>query len=319
VNRPAPKPLPDPELSLLLLLRPESNPTGHVPFASARLYPFEPDARVWSRANGWWLAEASWLAYWRRVADVRQVYARETGLDCELLEAADTQCHVAADDALAIVAFRGTQSDRWRDLLDDTQFTPLRWEAGHVHRGFGRAFAAIRPQLDTALARLAPSCRVWFTGHSLGGALATLAAYHYRDRAAGLYTFGSPRVGNSVFAGLFGPVFQERSMRYVNDHDLVTHVPPQPFALPHGLYTHIDHLRWINADGQVGSTQPTLPHFVRDVFGRTNVLLDFVQPRTETPLPLPAALADHAPLLYALHCWNDFARHADVPAGAATS
>jgi hypothetical protein len=66
----------------------------------------------------------------------------------------------------------------------------------------------------------------------------------------------------------------------------------------------------------VGSTQPTIPHFVTDVFGRANVLLDLIDPASPAPPAIPAALADHAPLFYALHTWNDLVRHA--PPAAAT-
>src|SRR5262249_29250576 len=119
-----------------------------------------------------------------------------------------------------------------------------------------------------------------------------------------------PLVGNGVFGSTFDAVFEERSIRYFNDHDVVTHVPPGPFALPHGLFTHVDHLRWINKDGQIGTTPPTLPHFVSDVLGCTNVLLDILDPHGSiTRFRLPAALTDHTPLYYVLHCWNDFALH----------
>ncbi|MGH9310695.1 MAG: hypothetical protein ACRD1U_15070, partial [Vicinamibacterales bacterium] len=66
--RPARKPLPS-NLTLdqqrELLLRPERNTTGHVPLEEASRYPFQARATGWSRVNAWWLAEASWLAYWQ--------------------------------------------------------------------------------------------------------------------------------------------------------------------------------------------------------------------------------------------------------------
>jgi pimeloyl-ACP methyl ester carboxylesterase len=179
-----------------------------------------------------------------------------------------------------------------------------------VHQGFARRLSNITADLQRVLARLAPSCRLWFTGHSLGAAAATLAAYRHRDRTDGICTFGSPLVGNGVFTGTFGGALGLKSTRYVNDHDLVTRVPPEPFALPHGLYTHVDHGRWINQDGQVGTTRPSVGHFVRDVFGRANVGLDLVEMHQRGfGRALPDALSDHTPLYYVLHCWNDFALH----------
>jgi triacylglycerol lipase len=314
---PVKKALPvDPPLALQqqLLFHPETNPTGYVPFEDARTYAFVPKAISLSRVNAWWLADAAWLAYWHDEHAARQVFADNAGLsNCELVASGGTECYVAWSDAFAIVAFRGTQPDDWDDILDDARYLAVPGDAGRVHRGFLHGLDVARAELERVLAKLPGGCALWFTGHSLGAALATLAAYRYRNRAAGAYTFGSPLVGNGAFAGLFGTEFSERSFRYANDHDLVTQVPPPPFAMPHGLYTHVDHLRWINKDGQIGSMAPTLEDFLRDAFGRTNAVLDMIRlHRGDARVDLPPALADHTPLYYALHCWNDFVAHYTV-------
>lgn len=310
--RPARKPLPS-NLTLdqqrELLLRPERNTTGHVPLEEASRNPFQPHATGWSRVNAWWLAEASWLAYWQDESRLRAVFDT-AGLTCDAIANEGAECFLAAGAEFAILAFRGSQPDDWRDIFDDACYAPVRWDVGHVHAGFARRLDNLRAPLESALGRLPPGRRVWFTGHSLGGAIASLAAYRYREIAAGACTFGSPRVGNGVFAGLFGEAIDERSVRYANDHDIVSRVPPEPFALPHGLFTHVDHLRWINKNGQVGTTPPTLPDFVHDVFGRPNVMLDIIRlHETGAQLSIPDALSDHTPLYYALHCWNDYADH----------
>ena len=61
-----------------------------------------------------------------------------------------------------------------------------------------------------AVKLLHPNFKVVFTGHSLGGALSTMAALDYYDKYGGgairnayLYTYGSPKVGNKVFADWF--------------------------------------------------------------------------------------------------------------------
>jgi len=71
---------------------------------------------------------------------------------------------------------------------------------------------------------------VFFTGHSLGGALATLAASRWNTPTTHLYTFGSPRVGGKKFIQSF--VFGER-YRYRNNNDIVTKVPFEILGYKH--------------------------------------------------------------------------------------
>ena len=87
--------------------------------------------------------------------------------------------------------------------------------------------------------------RVIFTGHSLGGALATIAAtcmsvqfMEHTNLVIECHTFGSPRVGNKSFVDIFNR-FVHVSNRYVNDLDPVPMIPRFP-----GFY-HVKGLRHI--------------------------------------------------------------------------
>jgi triacylglycerol lipase len=302
-----------------LVAHPETNPTGYAPFAHAADYPFRPEATLWSRVNAWWLAESAWLAYWRDEAAVQAVHDRQrTGLTSHLVEGNSTSCYVASCGAFAIVAFRGTRPDKWNDIFTDVNYPTVPWpdqgDGAFVHEGFKQALDAIRVPLERALAALPAACKVWFTGHSLGAALATLAGSRYRASTAGVYTIGSPLVGNQNFAGAFNETFTggkaQHSFRYVNDHDAVTDVPPELFAFPHGRYTHVEEERWISHDGNVGTTPATLPDFVQDIFGTPLFLLQTIEHALGGGLSvLPAALTDHTPLYYVLNIWNDFAKN----------
>ena len=84
------------------------------------------------------------------------------------------------------------------DLWTDSQFLPALCRAGgRVHQGFRDVFMEISGQLDELVRVATPDQKLWLTGHSLGGALATLAAAHLEGaRVQGLYTYGCPRVGD---------------------------------------------------------------------------------------------------------------------------
>jgi hypothetical protein len=80
-----------------------------------------------------------------------------------------------------------------------------------------------------------PITDVYFLGHSLGGAIANLAALEYIMRVkkndinvkVSLVTFGSPRVGNKVFAQIMNGIGFARQFRVIYGQDPVTGVPPK--------------------------------------------------------------------------------------------
>ena len=71
---------------------------------------------------------------------------------------------------------------------------------------------------------------VFFTGHSLGGALATLAASRWNTVTTHLYTYGSPRVGGKKFIQSF---LTRNRYRFRNNNDIVTRVPFEIFGYKH--------------------------------------------------------------------------------------
>jgi hypothetical protein len=138
----------------------------------------------------------------------------------------------AADAPFTVVAFRGTEPNKPEDLLADlaARAVPCTFAPGRVHRGFLAAYEAVRRPLRAVLDPLPAGTRVVFAGHSLGAAVATLAAADHAGLrgSAGcqLVTFGSPRVGDATFAASLAGV---AAQRVVHCADVVTRVPPERF------------------------------------------------------------------------------------------
>jgi triacylglycerol lipase len=246
------KALPPPSFRLVLAPASDSN---YKHFEDALEAPFEASASTLSRVNAWWLADASLLAYWNE-ADVNARFRSPAGLDSRLIEnhEKDTQCYVAWNDAFVVVAFRGTQPDKLQDLLVDGQIKLIGWDqqpGERVHSGCVEALDAVWRKLVTI--KELKGRRVWFTGHSLGAALATLAGDRFkRERGnlglgelGGIYTFGSPLVGDRRFVDGFNARCGDQSFRFVNDQDAVTRVPPPLLG-----YRHVNIEHFIGFDDQ---------------------------------------------------------------------
>ncbi|WP_017301844.1 lipase family protein [Nodosilinea nodulosa] len=136
-------------------------------------------------------------------------------------------------DRLYIV-FRG--SDKSVDWINNFEFRQQIYPYGdgntdvQFHRGFMMAYFAVRKQLLEAMDKFVGQ-HVVVTGHSLGGALATIAALDIqynlgqkRDLSFEVYTFGSPRVGNSAMVKSYNGRIPN-SYRFIHGWDIVTRVP----------------------------------------------------------------------------------------------
>ncbi len=139
------------------------------------------------------------------------------------------------------IVFRGTLTKA--EWYFNSQFKQTYFmgnsDLGLVSSGFNKIY--IRPGhlpdvksleqtvIDT-LKMCSPNSQIFVTGHSLGGALATMATLHIaksRDHSIInkpiLYTYASPRVGNKQFAQHF---YHLECYRIANSEDMVVRVPP---------------------------------------------------------------------------------------------
>jgi predicted lipase len=98
------------------------------------------------------------------------------------------------------------------------------------HMGFIKALADIWQPVSEAVAtvRQKNDRPLWITGHSLGGALALLAAWRFKRKFVPVhqvYTFGAPMIGNDLAAQAFDRELPDRIFRYVNSPDPVPMLP----------------------------------------------------------------------------------------------
>ncbi|OBH73197.1 hypothetical protein A5682_05480 [Mycobacterium mantenii] len=146
------------------------------------------------------------------------------------------------------VAIRGTVGIL--EWIHDAEFglvpCPFLAGAGHTEDGFTDMYSSLRtgaapgsPTVVDALAKLPqPVTSVTICGHSLGGALATLLALDVAANtvftAPAVYTYGSPRTGDSLFASTYDQVVKN-SYRVTNRLDVVTALPPTFVGYEHVL------------------------------------------------------------------------------------
>jgi predicted lipase len=134
----------------------------------------------------------------------------------------------AEEDIVAV--FRGTIADLRNYILDaDCRKEPFsRFTTANIHNGFLIAYKAMQEDLLAVMNSLPVGKRLWFTGHSLGGALAVVAGAFrlgYSAQSLSIYTFGQPRVGDYRFAMWMTERMGGRWFRVVNSVDLVPRVP----------------------------------------------------------------------------------------------
>jgi triacylglycerol lipase len=237
-----------------------------------------------------WLAHFSRLVYENKQTVVDHLRSATPFTDIAFFDAEGTQGFLAVNpknennEAVGVLVFRGTEKDSFDILTDINIFgRQIPDEEFMAHAGFviairsiwGRKLAfrqsdsdpsdsseseiygapGVSDALFTKLHKY-KKVKLYVTGHSLGGALATLAAHHIETaigynripkdtnlELAGLYTFGSPKVANEEFNYALNHELKGKSFRLVNGVDVVARLPPSILG-----YRHIDEHRVFAVD-----------------------------------------------------------------------
>ena len=184
--------------------------------------------QMFNGANAEMLGKAASLAY----ADDATIVKTAQSWNMSLVRSfslKETQAYIIGDDNTWILAFRGTEPKKIKDWITDFDAKQIGGPTGKVHEGFFVALSYIWSDLWNILKEERGFRSLWVTGHSLGGALATLAVAKLRQERGhpvnGLYTFGQPRVGDEEFSTHFNQDFGAYTYRFVNNNDVVPRVP----------------------------------------------------------------------------------------------
>lgn len=178
----------------------------------------------------------------------------------------DTQFYLYRYQDTYVYAFRGTDARSFRDMLINIKLSleemfneAAAAAAGdgdsgggdersdehnlRAHAGFKQAYNSVRDvvrELTDDIVRLGAK-RILCTGHSLGGALAMLAAYDLTKSvraiadgrvSLGVYAFGTPRIGNAAFARCYNAAVPE-TFRICNYHDGIARMPRAALGFAH--------------------------------------------------------------------------------------
>lgn len=186
----------------------------------------------------------------------------------------------SAEVKVAFVAFRGTVMSIY-DWANNLSLKPTPCDfiladgcnGGYLHSGFAKSFNATKMTVRTVVGSLLPTgYRVVLTGHSKGGAIATIQAADLLQTVAqayagklGIITFGTPRVGDRQFMDMSNALLNGvapcmRSIRFVTESalgkDPVTLLPPKP------LFEHVGRAVYVRCDSAAKKSKNGKPHML---------------------------------------------------------
>jgi triacylglycerol lipase len=195
-------------------------------------------------------AKISSIAYLNKAQATKQ--AKKLGFTTvEYYDVKGAQSYRFMNKRDLVIACRGTEPTQYADIEADANALPVISETvSRVHKGFKGQVDELWPAIKEDLARTQNQNKdVWFTGHSLGAAMAVIMSsrcLHLEGVSdpQELYTYGCPRVGWQGYVKSLGVVHH----RWKNNNDIVTTVPLLVMGFRHHGTQH-----YLNAYGNVRS------------------------------------------------------------------
>lgn len=214
------------------------------------------------KANAYWMAKIAKAVY-SKISD-KDIFPDENQI-LESLKGEDpmfctvsgfsensAQGAIIEHEEYICMAFRGT--DELADWLDNLNAFSTQQIFGEFHRGFWQSTDDLWADMFKHYKELLAKKKrpLFITGHSLGGALSTVAAaklVHQDLPFTSVYTFGQPRVMSRATCRLFDVASKKRFFRFQNNNDLVTRVPARVMGYSHvGTYLYISEERKLHDD-----------------------------------------------------------------------
>jgi triacylglycerol lipase len=178
------------------------------------------------------------------------------------LPLSNTHGLIASKDGAIIIGFAGTDPADLLNWISDFYIGHLRSD---VHEGFQDAANAVWDEVGAQIDRCVKVGQpVFFTGHSLGAAIALVAAERGRTNhgltRAEVYVFGSPRVGRTAFKKRYNANFGPTTYRFVHGEDIVATVPPSELDFRHvGRLLHCQRGQKFDSDTMLDSPDSDEP------------------------------------------------------------
>ncbi len=184
------------------------------------------------------------------------------------IDTGKVQAHIGELENYIVVVFKG--SDSFEDWIDNLNFKKISFSRTiKIHNGFYNQYLEIQFIIRNEVYKIYNDNlknkikkEIIFTGHSLGGALATIFATTFSIPNS-CVTFGSPRVGNKAFVKFFNKKINiKESLRYVNEEDTVCKVPT--------WWMGFRHVKGKKKIGKKLSYEEKLLYIPRKIFGNPN-------------------------------------------------